>query len=726
MEKEEKTSQLNLMLDAPLINPSADLFCRWPFAKRIADTISNRTDPNSIVIGIYGSWGEGKSTVLNFIQQELKNESNIVTVRFNPWYFVNEGQLILSFFNILAKAFKKSLFSRKSKIGKYLEKYGSIAASLPILNVIGQPSAQVVTEIGKQLSETSLDDHKTRIQTILKKEAKRIVVLIDDIDRLDKLEINAVFKLVKLTADFDYTAYILAFDDKMVSAALQDKYASAKDDGGERFLEKIIQVPLNLPRADELSLRKMCFQCIDRVLKDLRFDLNEEQAREFSLHFIDGLQIRLTTPRMCKMYANALAFSLPILKGEVYPIDLMLIEGIRIFYPHLYAFVKANPDIFVDSLARMANASEEKKLIETKLNEALSRYNQDENKSAWGLLKTLFPRLKERIENTTYGPEWETKWNSEKRIVSRNYFQRYFTYAISENDVSDLVIEKFIGQSEENSISQIAESLHGIVKPENAEAVVLKLRYREDSLSEAASTNIAKAIAVSGSIFPDRDDFLPFTAPRSQACILISMLLLNIPKGPKRCTAAEEILLSAETLIFAVECLSWMHNSENKTEQERSFSKDEESNLFRIVAKRIKLASQDDVIYLKYGKESPSILEIWNEWGDIDEVKAYLLTSFDLEKKNVIEFLKTYLPTGYEIESRKYHPGELQRKHIDSIAKVIDLSLVYERLKAIFGEKITKAKDTMDYLRESVDEKVAFQFAAIFNQIEKEKSVPKL
>lgn len=51
---------------------------------------------------------------------------------------------------------------------------------------------------------------KLIIETILKEEQKRVVILIDDIDRLEKSEIHAVFRMVKLTADFKYTAYILA------------------------------------------------------------------------------------------------------------------------------------------------------------------------------------------------------------------------------------------------------------------------------------------------------------------------------------------------------------------------------------------------------------------------------------------------------------------------------------------------------------------------------------
>src|SRR6266511_687764 len=64
--------------DTPLTDPSLDRFRRWPFAQRVAQTIAQRLDSSSLVIGIYGSWGEGKTTVFHYIQHELKKHPNII------------------------------------------------------------------------------------------------------------------------------------------------------------------------------------------------------------------------------------------------------------------------------------------------------------------------------------------------------------------------------------------------------------------------------------------------------------------------------------------------------------------------------------------------------------------------------------------------------------------------------------------------------------------------
>ncbi|HFO1052293.1 P-loop NTPase fold protein [Bacillus cereus group sp. MYBK111-1] len=88
--------------DSPVVVQSQDQFNRFPFAKRVASVISKRKDPSSIVIGIYGAWGEGKTSIFNFIEGELNNEEHVVCIRFNPWRYGEEEEMLISFFNDMA------------------------------------------------------------------------------------------------------------------------------------------------------------------------------------------------------------------------------------------------------------------------------------------------------------------------------------------------------------------------------------------------------------------------------------------------------------------------------------------------------------------------------------------------------------------------------------------------------------------------------------------------
>ncbi len=110
--------------DRPITSKDEDKFNRWPFAERIADTIVRRTDTTSLVVGIYGIWGDGKTSVLNMMEDALKSSQGVILIRFNPWYFQSEEQLIRGFFATMADALGRSLPTKVEELGKILEKYG--------------------------------------------------------------------------------------------------------------------------------------------------------------------------------------------------------------------------------------------------------------------------------------------------------------------------------------------------------------------------------------------------------------------------------------------------------------------------------------------------------------------------------------------------------------------------------------------------------------------------
>jgi hypothetical protein len=103
--------------DTPLDNEEHDLFDRAPFANRIADTIGTRTDPSSLVVAVYGPWGDGKTTVLNFIRNRLRSYPSAITVNFNPWRMDGEKALLQGFFETLADALNRELTTKSEMAG---------------------------------------------------------------------------------------------------------------------------------------------------------------------------------------------------------------------------------------------------------------------------------------------------------------------------------------------------------------------------------------------------------------------------------------------------------------------------------------------------------------------------------------------------------------------------------------------------------------------------------
>ena len=113
----------NYTADTPISDQKKDRFQRYSFSKRIAETISQRKTADSIVIGIYGDWGEGKTSVLNFIEENLAKDPDIIVCKFNPWRFKDETQLLVGFFNLLATQLKKTIKTKGEKIGKLISDF---------------------------------------------------------------------------------------------------------------------------------------------------------------------------------------------------------------------------------------------------------------------------------------------------------------------------------------------------------------------------------------------------------------------------------------------------------------------------------------------------------------------------------------------------------------------------------------------------------------------------
>jgi predicted KAP-like P-loop ATPase len=246
--------------DDPLTDPALDLFDRLDFARRIAHSIRERQDDSSLVIGIFGPWGDGKTTVLNFIDAALDDASAFTTVRFNPWLIGDENQLLPAFFATVSNELKVSPGGKRRKLADRLNAYGDALSAASIdIPVIGLDPGKAAHAAAKLLASSSLHQRRREFEEALRSANRHVVIFLDDIDRLDTREIRSIFRLIRLAAPFERVSYVVACDDKAVASALRDVHGG-DDASGDDFLEKIVQVPLHIPPASSSALRSLAFQ----------------------------------------------------------------------------------------------------------------------------------------------------------------------------------------------------------------------------------------------------------------------------------------------------------------------------------------------------------------------------------------------------------------------------------------------------------------------------------
>jgi len=483
-----------------------------------------------------------------------------------------------------------------------------------------------------------------------------------------------------------------------------------------------VQVPLHLPSADQLSLRQLTFDGVDAALRLSSIDVNEEQTQAFVRHFIDGLEIGLTTPRQAKRYANALSFALPILKGEVHPVDQMLIEGIRVFYPSLYTIIRENADIFLRTAQHLLrdDSAENKRAVDT-IAKGLEGLDAAEQQAAKELIQVLFPRLKGVYGGTHYGADWDERWEREQRVCSDQYFHRYFSYAVPPRDIPDQVLMTFLETAKTLDDVEIGVRLREFATRGAAPQLIHKLRRIEGTIDAPTARKLAVAVTRSGAIFPKEKGAFAFTSTFNQAAILTIKFCRQIPPGPDREDLARRIIKEAEPLPFALECLRWLRAGKDEPETERTIPASVEEELGKILMARIRDAAAKEPPYLEFPDGAPALLWIWNKNGSQTEVGTYLSERFKKNPKETQKFLISFVGLAWGLESGLPHRSDFMRENYDSVCNLINPVVVLDYLRSVYGAEL----DTAEYRpsRELPDEqRIAYQFANMHRGIKNSRS----
>jgi predicted KAP-like P-loop ATPase len=334
----EKVRQGSFLSDRPIVSLKQDKLNRGEFAAHLARQLREHADSSPLIFGIYGPWGTGKSTLLNLIDESLKDKShqssNPVIVRFNPWNFSTVDQLITMFFSELGAAIgSKKRMKTKQKVAELTKSFATLlrlGAISPIAGSSFKEASEVLTDAAKKIEkERTLDELKKDINTILLKLRRRVVVLIDDVDRLEPENMLLMFKLVRLIADFSNITYILAADRQYVESILSDKYGV----DGRRYLEKIVQVGFDIPALEPTKLAELFFEELDKIVSSIPDgQWDREHWQEL---YLSGLRHFFKTPRDIVRYVNGIRINLPPLLGEINAVDFVGLEAIRTFAPQL-------------------------------------------------------------------------------------------------------------------------------------------------------------------------------------------------------------------------------------------------------------------------------------------------------------------------------------------------------------------------------------------------------
>ena len=384
--------------DYPLESCSDDALGRASVARRIAGQLTLAPMDHSIVFGLYGPWGSGKTSLLNMVCEELESVDNPpIIVKFNPWNYPSSENLVTPFLALLSECVQygaHSTISAKTarKLAKVIKRYSDVLASAAdAFNLV--PGAGIASTLlrrfGKEDKKSvSPANLKGSLSKLLKNSNSRVVVIVDDLDRLSNEAVRSVFQLVAAVADFPGVNYLLAYDLNNVIKAL----GPVQDCEGERYLEKIVQIPIELHEPNSGSLLKLFVDGLNELLANCELSSNEVSDVEGCLHLVFG---RIETVRDLRRLLNVFEVDLVESCGRVAPADLLAMSALRLFAPRMFPWISARRNELAGGVRggyEFSSAKEYSDKLRKELRSILNG-NDEVEPYVFALLCKVFPRF---------------------------------------------------------------------------------------------------------------------------------------------------------------------------------------------------------------------------------------------------------------------------------------------------------------------------------------------
>jgi predicted KAP-like P-loop ATPase len=479
----EESKSLARLTDEPIKNRTDDRLGRDGLARVIAREIKRAPRAGGFTMAVTGPWGSGKTSVVNLVLEQLKVAKDVEIVHFNPWFFSGAHDLLARFFDEVAGQLEGRPHRKLREVAERLKVYGAVLTPLMrglpaaggVLAGVSESAAIAATQ------GTSLRSQRQSVASQLSQMDARLLVVIDDIDRLSPEEVRDIVKLVRLVGDFPNVVYLLSFDPSRVELVLGE----GNDVAGREYLEKIVQLNYSLPAISRSKMREVALEDLEAALRGRDLELFDERA--WGNLFALGVEPMLRHLRDVRRFANAAPAAIDLLGDEVAAQDLLALTALRVFEPrvheklHIIAALEhgaGGSRLFSDDPEHRALADQVEALLEPARNKEAVRQ----------LLRQLFPQIGDLLGGTREVGSGRA-WRRARRVADAEVLNIYLTAARDEEQVSTIELQRFVGAlGDEDAL----RTLLGQVPDALLTTVLDRLRDYEDAFqaedAEASAT----------------------------------------------------------------------------------------------------------------------------------------------------------------------------------------------------------------------------------------------
>lgn len=742
--------------DKPISNKEEDVLNRKKFSSHLGNALLTWEEKESLVIALYGEWGAGKSSSINLAKEhieESEKENKPTIIEFNPWFFSNLDNLSKHFFNEIATELEIKNDDKKDKeIADKLKQYAKLLQIIPEKRVLSDLSSKFLFGLSSLLSisasqiipwinlsaewleysifglglifglifvlisffgdfllklsdyfshkanvnKKSISKLKKEIKNHLSEREKKLVIVIDDIDRLNQSEIRQMFRLVRVNGDFPNTIYLLAFDRKIIEANLEEQVGVS----GKDYLEKIVQVSFDIPVTKADKIERLLIEELNRILDTLP-DSHEKffDKYDFTNIYHSGFKELFKNIRDVKRFISSLQFNISQMHQkdvmEVNPVDFIAIEAIRVFSPDFYNFLKSRKHLFTDTeLISMSSYSYDvqentRKAKKKEIKEQLDKLDPHVKNHIEEILYCLFPQVESfcnEYSRKIYPHEWQSKWNKRLRVCATQHFDSYFTLIPGgdEEELSQYEIEQIL--SSMYNTDQFEKLLNDYVEQKKIKKVLERIQdYTNDSekIPQNYFQNIVQALFNISDNLPKKEPRFLDINSNIEIRRVIYQLFKRENNKEENYKILEKTISCSKGILGPIETVfQETSKDENETHHNSSVPEQNLSELQTLCVEKIKGLEKETLLKHEYFIQ---ILYRLKEWGEEEEWQNFIFKIQNDEKLFWL-FLQNFILEN-EVQIDEYHGYRTNKKFNYQELKIfLDLDEV--------NKKITEAKDS--------------------------------
>jgi KAP family P-loop domain len=516
------------------------------------------------VIAVRGGFGDGKSSILNLLHKELR-ESAIV-VLFSSWLPDSQRTLVQDLFGDIASECNRAFII--PGLRKHLTKFATIiAGTTPQLKILPDllptyTQRQEIRDLGKSLGRLP----------------KRVVVLLDEIDRMEKDEILTLLKVIRGAHILPNLTFVCALNQNHVEELTRNSF----DTDPHEFFEKFFPVAFDLPKPSPEILKKMLCDRIQEAFEGAHWFHNAEERNTF----LDGLtelwnaalKPICSNIRKVNLFANDIHGTALLASGEVNALDLCALEALRRFFPAVYELIWRKAQFFSMSYEWWKTREhrtdaflvQESDNIGTQI-KGVSKGDRDAA-AIRGLLTAMFPdRVKELYSERPPSSKLDTTRLADlergKRIAHPDYLPVYFRYEVPDTIFSSREMADFIARMSSAKSPKERREVFDDLFSSLEDGSVRRYDFIQKLVSGLGTVeaDVAKSIALSLAANAHRlgDDFLVSEGRRARVAVLAVAQLLS--RSDEINAFIMEVIFTASTDMFAAQiCRSLTNGKDNE------------------------------------------------------------------------------------------------------------------------------------------------------------------